>query len=167
MWQFLSSPTQHAVVWSESRAPACQNSAVECHYEKSQKTGHTDVILSFYIILHHILCCVYEQCSLSLWCRNCMSWTDFLCHTRGLENHLNATSLTSWESPGSGVEAVEIPRVHLQQKSRNLEICDSMFQLIPLYVWMAFHGTWDIFGKWEPSTRLKPQNTKRHVAQAR
>ena len=56
------------------------------------------------------------------------------CLTLGLENHLNARSLTSWESPCSGVEAVEISSVSLQQETQNLEICDSMFQLIPLYV---------------------------------
>ena len=46
-------------------------------YEKWQRTGHTDVILSFYIMLHHILCCMYEECSLSH--GNFMFWTDFPC----------------------------------------------------------------------------------------
>ena len=36
--------------------------------------------------------------------------------------------------PCLGVEAVEISSVSLQQESQNLEICDSMFQLISLYV---------------------------------
>ena len=36
-----------------------------------------------------------------------------LCLTLGLDNHLNAMSLTSWESPRAAVEAVEISSVSL------------------------------------------------------
>ena len=46
-------------------------------YEKSQGTERTDVILSSYIMLHHILCFMYEECSLSH--RNCMFWINFPC----------------------------------------------------------------------------------------
>ena len=86
---------------------------------------------------------VYEQCLLSH--RNC---SEPIC---GLENHLNTQIHMSWESPGSGVEAVEISSVSLQQESGNLEICDSVFQPTPLYAWIAFHDS--------------VQTTKQHVAQ--
>ena len=82
-------------------------------YEESQRTGHTDVILSFHIKLHHMLGRMYEECSLSH--RKCMFWTDFPClHSVpicGLENHLNTASLTFWESPWYGLEAVNFSRV--------------------------------------------------------
>ena len=67
-------------------------------------------------------------------CFELISHAYIICLTLGLENHLNARSLTSWESPCPGVEAVEISSVSLQQESQNLEICDCMFQLILLYV---------------------------------
>ena len=46
-------------------------------YEKSQRTGHTDVILWLYTILYHIICRMYEEWSLSH--RNHMLWTDIPC----------------------------------------------------------------------------------------
>ena len=126
-------------------------------YEKWQRTGHTDVILSFYIILHPILCCVYEQCS--VWCRNCMFLIDFqcliLCLTLELENHLNAMSPRSWASPGFGVEAVEISSVSLQQENLNFGVCDTMSQLIRLCLNGILRHL-DTFGRLEPSAQLKP-----------
>ena len=48
-----------------------------CWLRKSWRTGHTDVILSCYIMLHHILCFTHEECSLSH--RNRIFWTEFAC----------------------------------------------------------------------------------------
>ena len=49
------------------------------------------LILSFYIILHHILNRMYEECSVS--CRNFMFWTNFPC----LHSMTNSWSGESFE----------------------------------------------------------------------
>ena len=48
----------------------CHNQSVfqVIGYKKSQKTGHTDVILSFYIMLHPMLCCVDEHYDAEIAC---------------------------------------------------------------------------------------------------
>ena len=60
-------------------------------------------------------------------CSEQVSYAYFVSLFYELENHLNTTSLTSWKSPGSDVEAVEVSGVSLQQEIRNLETCNSMF----------------------------------------
>ena len=87
-------------------------------YEKSQNTGYADAIIPWFSIkLYPILRSKYEQCSLSH--RNSMFRTGCL-HLHylpisGLKNHLNTTSLTSWESPCSSLEA-EIGRASCRER---------------------------------------------------
>ena len=54
---------------------------------------------------------------------------------------------TFWESPGSGVEAVEISGISLQQESRDLEICSSMFSRSlyrPEWHFTALRQVWQV-----------------------
>ena len=87
-----------------------------------------------YCIIYYVVCMRSVHYHTEIACFEPISHTYVLCLTLGLENHLNSRSLTSWEGSCPDVEAVENSSVSLQQESQNLEICDSMFQLIPLYV---------------------------------
>ena len=74
-WEML--PDRGEVPVSINQSVSCMCMCQVIGYEKSQRTGHTDVILSSYILLHQIRCCMYEECSLSY--GNYMFWTDFPC----------------------------------------------------------------------------------------
>ena len=98
-----------------------------------------DTLMLFYdfiscCIIHYVVCMKSIHYHTEIACFELISHPYILCLTLDLENHFNARSSTSWESLCPCVEAVEISSVSLQQESQNLEICDSMFQLIPLYV---------------------------------
>ena len=112
-----------------------------CQYVRSLATKshrELDTLMLFchfisYLSIYYVVCMKSVHYHTGIVCFKQISHAYILCPTLGLENHLNARSLTSWESPCPGVEAVEISSVSLQQESGNLEICNSRFQLFPLF----------------------------------
>ena len=123
-------------------------------YEKSQRTGHTAVILSIYIMLHRILCCIYEECSLSH--GNYMFWTDFPC----LHYMPYSWSRKSLECKESYIMGKPMPwcrscrNFKCQFATGESEPWD-LWQHVSAYPSICLNGIprhLDIFGKQEPST---------------
>ena len=135
-------------------------------YEKPQRTGHTDVILSIYIILQCFLCRMYEGCSLSH--GNYMFWTDLPC----LLYMPCSWSRESFEYKESYIMGTPMPwcRSYIcfkcQFATGESEPWD-LWQHVSAYPSIRLNGIsqhLDIFGKREPLTRFKPQNRMLHGA---